>query len=172
MPLIPILLPPGLERNGTPYDTVKNWWDMNLMRWVSGSARPIGGWVRRTGTPLDSAVRRFHSWQTNDASRRTLAGTDHKLGRAAAAEIHSLKEMNVASDGHPHAGRHDAPECQFLHCVLDLVRLSIRRTAHGIERSIGHEPSLCRHPSRHLGELSRNRPTSAIGLLRPLYRDS
>jgi len=79
MPLVPILLPPGLERNGTPYDTVKNWWDMNLMRWVSGSARPIGGWVRKTSAPLDSAIRHFHAWQTNDASRRTLAGTDHKL---------------------------------------------------------------------------------------------
>src|SRR4051812_25846569 len=79
MPFMPIALPPGLERNGTPYDTPRSWWDMNLMRWVSGSARPVAGWVRKTGTPLDSPVRRFHSWQTNDASRRTLAGTDGKL---------------------------------------------------------------------------------------------
>src|SRR5215471_4442981 len=76
---IPILLPPGLERNGTPYDTVSQFWDMNLMRWVSGSARPIGGWVRKTGTALDSPVRRFHAWQANDATRRTLCGTDYKL---------------------------------------------------------------------------------------------
>jgi len=77
--LVPILLPPGLERNGTPYDTPGKWWDMNLMRWVSGSARPFGGWQRKTETPLDSAIRRFHAWQNNDATRGTMVGTESKL---------------------------------------------------------------------------------------------
>lgn len=79
MPLLPIQLPPGIERNGTPYDTPGQWWDMNLMRWVSGTARPVGGWVRQTGVPLDSPIRRFHAWRKNDSSLGTLVGTDAKL---------------------------------------------------------------------------------------------
>lgn len=79
MKLLPIRLPPGLERNGTPYDTTNRWWDMNLMRWVSDAARPIGGWVRKTETPLGDPVRRFHAWSKNDNTRGTLVATDQKL---------------------------------------------------------------------------------------------
>ena len=79
MAFLPIQLPAGLERNGSPYDSVGKFWDCNLVRWVSGSARPIGGWVRKTVAPLDSAIRRFHAWRTNDATLRTFAGTDQKL---------------------------------------------------------------------------------------------
>ena len=79
MSFMPIQLPPGLERNGTPYDTPRRFWDMNLMRWVSGSARPIGGWVRKTAAPLDEPVRRFHAWRNNDDTLGTMAATETKL---------------------------------------------------------------------------------------------
>src|SRR5262252_7935880 len=70
------------------------------------------------------------------------AGTDHELRWARTAEIHRLKEMDVARDGHPHTGRHYTPERQFLHRVFDLIRPSIQRAAHGVERPMGHKPSL------------------------------
>ena len=79
MAFLPILLPPGLERNGSPYDTPGQFWDMNLMRWQSGSARPIGGWVRKTHAPLDSAIRRFHAWRQNDSTLGCFAATEQKL---------------------------------------------------------------------------------------------
>ena len=79
MALLPIQIPPGLERNGTPYDSPRAWWDCNLFRWVSGSARPVGGWVRKTETPLDSAVRRIHTWRDNADQPATMVGTDAKL---------------------------------------------------------------------------------------------
>ena len=79
MPFMPIRLPPGLERNGTPYDSLGSFWDMNLMRWVSGSARPLGGWTRKTEAPLGEAVRRFHAWRKNDNTLGTMVGTETKL---------------------------------------------------------------------------------------------
>ena len=79
MPFLPVQLPPGLERNGSPYDSPGKFWDMNLMRWQSGSARPMGGWVRRTIAPLDSAIRRFHAWRHNDNTLGSFAATEHKL---------------------------------------------------------------------------------------------
>jgi len=79
MPLMPINLPPGLERNGTPYDTTNRFWDMSLFRWVSGAARPIGGWQRKTVAPFGSPIRRFWAWKRNDNSTVTIAATEQKL---------------------------------------------------------------------------------------------
>jgi hypothetical protein len=79
MAFVPIQLPAGLDRNGSPYDSPGKFWDCNLFRWVSGSARPIGGWVRKTVAPLDSAIRRFHAWRNNDNTLGTLVGTEAKL---------------------------------------------------------------------------------------------
>lgn len=79
MAFVPIQIPAGIERNNTPYDTPGQWWDMNLVRWQSGSVKPIGGWTRNTGTPLDSGVRKIYVWRDNNDVRHTLAGTDAKL---------------------------------------------------------------------------------------------
>jgi len=79
MQFMTVQLPPGLERNGSPYDSVGRWWDMNLMRWQSGSARPLGGWTRKTKTPLTGVVRRFHAWRKNQGEIGTLAATETNL---------------------------------------------------------------------------------------------
>jgi hypothetical protein len=79
MKFMSVQLPPGLERNGTPYDSTRTYWDMSLFRWVSGSARPVGGWVRRTTAPLGDPIRRFYSWRLNDNTLGTLVGTETKL---------------------------------------------------------------------------------------------
>ena len=79
MPLLPIQLPPGLERNNTPYDTPDRWYDMNLVRWQAGSMRAIGGWLRNTSTPLTGAVRKIFVWRNNLSQRLILVGTESKL---------------------------------------------------------------------------------------------
>lgn len=77
--LVPLQLPPGLERNGTPYDSTDRWYDMNLTRWQSGSIGPIGGWSKLTAAPLDSAIRKIYVYRDNSNQRQTLVGTDNKL---------------------------------------------------------------------------------------------
>lgn len=74
-----LLLPPGIQRNATPYDTPGRWWDMNLVRWQAGTLRPIGGWERSTDTPLDSVARGIHMYRDNSNVRHILVGTDSKL---------------------------------------------------------------------------------------------
>lgn len=61
MPLVPVTIPPGMYRNGTPYDAKNYYEDGNLIRFHNGSLRPIGGWERRAetstfGTPIDPLV--------------------------------------------------------------------------------------------------------------------
>ena len=77
--LISVQLPPGIERNNTPYDTPGQWWDMNLVRWQSGSLQPIKGNQRLTSSPLDSAVRKIFVYRDNSNNRNVLVGTDNKL---------------------------------------------------------------------------------------------
>ena len=79
MAYLPLKLPPGIERNNSPYDTPNRWWDMSQTRWQSGTVMPIGGWQRTTGTPLDTPSRAFEVWRDNTAARQVLVGTDHKL---------------------------------------------------------------------------------------------
>jgi hypothetical protein len=78
--LIPVQLPPGIERNNTPYDTPGQWWDMNLVRWQSGSLVPVLGNQTLTGTtPLTGAVRKIFPYRDNSNVRVVLVGTDSKL---------------------------------------------------------------------------------------------
>lgn len=79
MPIVPLQIPPGIERNGSSYDTPNRWWDMNLVRWQSGTAVPVGGWERVTGSALTGAIRNFHTYRDNSDQARTLVGTDSKL---------------------------------------------------------------------------------------------
>lgn len=74
-----LLLPPGIERNATPYDTSGRWWDMNLVRWQAGTLRPLGGWQRATSVPLDSTARGIHMYRDNSNVRHILVGSEVKL---------------------------------------------------------------------------------------------
>lgn len=79
MNYLAVQIPPGVERNNTPYDTVDRWWDTNLVRWVSGSMVPVGGWQKLNTSALTGAVRKIHVWRDNSNSRAILIGTDSKL---------------------------------------------------------------------------------------------
>jgi len=77
--LVPVQIPPGLERNNTAYETPGRWWDADGVRWQSGSMMPIGGNQRITNTALTGAVRKIHVWRDNSNARYVLVGTDTKL---------------------------------------------------------------------------------------------
>lgn len=51
MPFLPLRIPPGVYRNGTPYQGRPRWRDADGVRWIEGTMRPIGGW-----TPLDEVT--------------------------------------------------------------------------------------------------------------------
>ena len=77
--MIPLKLPPGLERNNTPYESTDRYWDSNLVRWQSGSIVPVGGWTKLTATPLTGPVRKIYVYRDNSDQRHVLVGTGSKL---------------------------------------------------------------------------------------------
>jgi len=90
MPILPLNLPPGMFRNGTPYTRKGRWEDGSLVRWHDGSLRPIGGWQRRTdnssfvlsplsGTPSTEVVRDIFAWRSLAQSANFLFGSNTSL---------------------------------------------------------------------------------------------
>lgn len=67
--LAPVDLPPGIRRNGTRYQTRGRWFDCNLIRWVEGVMRPVGGWTRVGSTTFARKVRALFPWATNGGNR-------------------------------------------------------------------------------------------------------
>lgn len=79
MALIPINLPPGIYRNGTELDSAGRWYDANLVRWVEGIIRPVGGWQQRTTTQMSGKPRGIITWRDNSSTRWIAVGTHSKL---------------------------------------------------------------------------------------------
>ncbi len=73
MPLIPLQIPPGVYRNGTEFQASNRWYDANLVRWIDGTMRPVGGW-RARDTLGSTAPRAALAWQDLDGGRRYAAG--------------------------------------------------------------------------------------------------
>lgn len=96
MSLIPVSLPPGMYRNGTPYDTKNRWADGNLVRWYNDALRPIGGWERRAdaiGTAIPALTN-----AANNAARDMLLFTD-KIGLAYSIYGHNAGLVVVDYNG-------------------------------------------------------------------------
>ena len=79
MPLLSLVLPPGVQKNGTALQQSNTWSDSNLVRWYEGALQPVGGWQARTTVALTGVCRAIIAWLDNSGNRRTVAGTHSKL---------------------------------------------------------------------------------------------
>jgi len=103
MALIDINIPPGVYRNGTDLQSVGRWRDTNLVRWVDGTMRPLGGWRTRSDTAAAAKVRGMMAWADNSLDQRIALGTYNKL--------YAYNTVGAQSDITPaglSAGREDA----------------------------------------------------------------
>jgi hypothetical protein len=85
--LIPLTLPPGVYRNGTPLQAKPRWRDSNLVRWRENALEPQGGWRRRqkddpTGNLdlyVEGAARSAFIWRDNLGIANLAIGTHSGL---------------------------------------------------------------------------------------------
>lgn len=109
MPLLPVNLPEGMYKNGTPYGRKTRWTDGNLVRWHDGSIRPIGGWLRRQANngvdPVDDidalvsdptleAVRDVFAWR--DLGQNQLAVFGSNLALYFVDEVGDVTDITYA----------------------------------------------------------------------------
>ena len=84
-------LPPGMNQNGTTFDSPGRYVDGDRVRWQDGLLRPIGGWrdlptmagtpVQIIPDPLTQVSRALLLWTANDGTKRFVAG--HNGGLSA-----------------------------------------------------------------------------------------
>ena len=79
MTLVPLDIPAGVYRNGTDLQSQGRWRDANLVRWVDGTMRPIGGWRTRSNTAAAAKIRGMLAWDDNSNDRWLVGGTYNKL---------------------------------------------------------------------------------------------
>tara|TARA_B110000908_G_scaffold135485_1_gene160296 strand:+ start:1065 stop:2546 length:1482 start_codon:yes stop_codon:yes gene_type:complete len=79
MTLIPLDIPAGVYRNGTDLQSQGRWRDANLVRWIDGTMRPLGGWRERSSTAAAAKIRGMLAWGDNDKDRWLVGGTYEKL---------------------------------------------------------------------------------------------
>ena len=94
MPLVPLQLPPGIYRNGTEYQASNRWYDANLVRWIEGTLRPVGGWRTRK-TVGSTAPRAALAWADQSGDRWYAAGFHDALKVVSASA--TLTDITPAS---------------------------------------------------------------------------
>lgn len=111
--LLPLKLPPGIYRNGTPYQAAGRWYDANGVRFIDGTIRPIGGWVRAQASDntdlaaLTGVPRAALAWSADDGSPQIVFATTEALTLLAGGEVHDLTPSGFtdgSADAAPAAG--------------------------------------------------------------------
>lgn len=98
----PLRLPPGVVKNGTPYQNKGRWIDAHLVRWSEGVMRPVGGWVTLKDSggvdlQLTGVPRGAHAWRADDGGTWLAAGTvGSGITRAYALQGYSLTDITTA----------------------------------------------------------------------------
>ena len=77
--LIPFQPPPGVFKNGTPYQAKGRWSDCNLVRWKDGRLQPLGGWEKVIGSSITGVGRAMITWRDFSGDRWMAIGTNSDL---------------------------------------------------------------------------------------------
>ena len=79
MAFLSLAIPPGVYRNGTERQASGRYYNTNLVRWIDGTLRPIGGWRNKTATLLSGSARSIIQWTDNSDNSWASIGTNSKL---------------------------------------------------------------------------------------------
>lgn len=77
--LVPIILPPGVWKNGTIYQAKGRWFNSNLVRFYAGAVRPWGGWLQFSASAMTGKCRRVMDWIDAAGLLWLMAGTESHL---------------------------------------------------------------------------------------------
>ena len=69
---------PGVDREGTAYDSEGGWFDCNLVRFRFGRPEKFGGWQKKTTNTYLGTPRALHNWISNTGEKYLGLGTHLK----------------------------------------------------------------------------------------------
>lgn len=74
-----LIFKPGVNRENTRYTQEGQWWDMSAVRFRSGTAEKIGGWVQLSANTFQGVARFLHNWITLGGENLLAVGTNLKM---------------------------------------------------------------------------------------------
>jgi len=97
MPFIKLQFRPGVNRDNTNYTGEGGWWEMDKVRFLSGSPQKIGGWIKATPNFMYGVCRNMWNWITSFSDNFLSCGTNSKLYIEAGGyfyDITPLRDVN------------------------------------------------------------------------------
>ncbi len=79
MPLQKLTFKPGVNRENTRYTNEGSWWDMDHVRFRSGTPEKIGGWAALGQNTFQGVARHLHNWVTLASENLLSVGTNLKM---------------------------------------------------------------------------------------------
>lgn len=79
MPLQKLIFKPGVNRENTRYTNEGTWWDMDKVRFRSGTPEKLGGWVSVGAQVFKGVARSLHNWVTLTGENLVAVGTHLKM---------------------------------------------------------------------------------------------
>lgn len=79
MPIQKLVIRPGINRDITNYAAGGGWWDLEKVRFRSGSPEKIGGWVKLSSETFTGLATSLFNWSTLTGISYTGVGTNVKL---------------------------------------------------------------------------------------------
>tara|TARA_R100001440_G_scaffold72324_1_gene96011 strand:+ start:1540 stop:3399 length:1860 start_codon:yes stop_codon:yes gene_type:complete len=113
---------PGIDREGTAYDSEGGWFDCNLVRFRAGRPEKFGGWEKITPSTYLGTVRALHNWIANDGTKYLGLGSNLK---------YYLYEGNIFNDITPIRNTTAAGDVTFAKVADGDATLTVTDTDHG-----------------------------------------
>jgi hypothetical protein len=94
---------PGIDREGTEYDSEGGWFDCNLVRFREGRPEKFGGWQKKDGSSNSylGTVRALHNWIALDGTKYLGLGSHLKYyieAGTAFNDITPIRQTTAAGD--------------------------------------------------------------------------
>lgn len=90
MPLTRLKFRPGIDRSNTNYANEGGFYACDKVRFRSGSAQKIGGWVKYVQTAVVGSVRNLFNWVSLDSTNLLAIGTNAKYYVEHAGTLHDV----------------------------------------------------------------------------------
>ena len=79
MPFVKLRFQPGVDKEGTNYESTIGWYDTDKVRFRQGQPEKIGGWVKRTDATFNGTCRALYPWTALDGTEYIGIATNSKL---------------------------------------------------------------------------------------------
>ena len=79
MPLQKLVFKPGANRDNTRYSNEGSWWDMDKVRFFSGTPQKIGGWQQLGSFTFQGSCKFLRDWSTLIGENLLAIGTNLKM---------------------------------------------------------------------------------------------